>query len=309
MRAWLHAFLACQECSGELSVAESAARQGDDLITGTVACAACELTWPVLGGVPLMLQDPGAYLSSYRESLLSTLVEFDYASPAALRIVDDFCIGYQSEATRYGDDWTAQESGDPTPTLGSDTAALQIFHSLTQANEESGLQPTVLRLLASERYDSIVEVGPGAGGLSLLLAERCDRLVLIDLSLRSLLRSQRACSSGAAEVGAVVGDAVALEMASDCAQAVVAANVVDLLEAPEPFLLSVSRWLVQKGELILTTPDPSLGGARDEGLRDLLEALEYKIDELEEGIPWIRMHSARYSQLYWLQALRASILS
>lgn len=309
MRAWLHAFLACQECSGELSIAESAETNGDALITGTLACGECELSWPVLGGVPVMLVDPGAYLSSYRESLLTSLVEFEYASPAALRIVDEFCSGYQNEPTRYGDDWTAEESGGPAPTLGSGSDSLQIFQELAQANQKAGLHPTVLRLLDGEHHDSIVEVGPGAGGLSALLAQRCDQLVLIDLSMRSLLRSVRASSPGKAKVAALIGDAAALELASDCAHAVVAANVIDLLDVPEPFLASVSRWLVRKGELILTTPDPSLGSESDEGLRDLLEAQEYKIDELEDGIPWIRMHSARYSQLYWLQALRASILS
>jgi SAM-dependent methyltransferase/uncharacterized protein YbaR (Trm112 family) len=309
MRPWLHAFLACQECSGELTLGDELESQDDDLITGSVECAECELSWPVLGGVPLMLSDPGAYLASYRESVLTSLVEVDRASPAALAIVDEFGSGYENEALRYGDDWTAEESGGSTPTLPASSPAQKHFAALVQANRECGLHATVLKLLDNQRHDSIVEVGPGAGGLSRLLAERCDRLVLVDLSLRSLLRSQTACAGAGAKVAAMVGDAAALELASDCAHAVVAANVVDLLEAPEPFLVSVSRWLVRRGEFILTTPDPSLGSESDDALADLVASLEYQIDEQADGIPWIRRHSARYSQLYWLQALRASILS
>jgi uncharacterized protein YbaR (Trm112 family)/SAM-dependent methyltransferase len=309
MKPWLYSFLSCQECSGELALAESLETQEQELVTGTLECAECELTWPVLGGVPLMLTDPGRYLASYRESVLASLVEHERASSAALKLVDDFSAGYSVEPMRYADDWTAHESGGPEPMIAAGTSALSTFQKLVDENRGNGLRSSVLKLLDSQRYDAIIEVGPGAGGLSRLLAERCDNLVLVDLSLRSLLCSQRIAAPGGAEVAAVLGDVAVLEMAADWASAVVAANVVDLLEEPERFLVAVSRWLVRRGELILTTPDPSLGGDNDDALRDMMEPLEYKIDELKDGIPWLRVHSARYSQLYWLQALRASILS
>ena len=309
MKPWLYAFLSCQECSGELALDESLETREQELVTGTLECAECELTWPVLGGVPLMLPDPGAYLASYRESVLASLVEHERASSAALKLVDEFSAGYAAEPMRYADDWTSHESARTEPVIAAGSSALSIFESLVEEARIHGLQSTVLELLGSQRYDAIVEVGPGAGLVSCVLAQRCDKLVLVDLSLRSLLCSQRLAAGGGAEVAAVLADVGSLEMASDCASAVVVANVVDLLEEAERFLLGVSRWLVRKGELILTTPDPSLGGDSDDALRDMMEALEYKIEETRDGIPWLRVHSARYSQLYWLQALRASILS
>jgi ubiquinone/menaquinone biosynthesis C-methylase UbiE len=209
---------------------------------------------------------------------------------------------------RYADDWTKHEGQGAEPVIAAGTPALATFQALVDEDRNQGLRGTTLKLLDSQRYDSIVEVGPGSGGLSRLLAERCDNLVLVDLSLRSLLCSQRIAAPGGAKVAAILGDVGALEMASDCASAVVAANVVDLLEVPERFLVSVSRWLVRRGELILTTPEPSLGGDSDDALRDMMESLEYKIDELRDGIPWLRVHTPRYSQLYWLQALRAQIV-
>jgi SAM-dependent methyltransferase len=256
-----------------------------------------------------MLADPGEYLATYRESVLTSLVEEGKASQSALAIVDDFSRGYVVDPMRYADDWTAVEGGEASPKLAVSSQALENFHALTQADKDAGLHATVLRMIGGEHHDSIIEVGPGAGGLSPLLAAQCDQLVLIDSSLRSLLRSQRACRSAKAGVAAIVGDAENLEMASDCASVVVAANLVDLLDEPERFLLSVSRWLVRKGDFILTTPEPSLGTESDDALRELMESLEFKVDAEDDGIPWIRMHSARYSQLYWLQALRTSILS
>ena len=309
MKPWLLALLSCQECSGELELAEELETREGEVITGTLECAECQLSWPVLGGMPIMLADPGAYLSSYRESVLTSLVEEGLASPSALALVDEFAKGYESEAMRYADDWTSEESGEEVPVLTSGGEALASFQKLVAANQSQGLAGSVLQMLGSERYDTVIEVGPGAGGLSALLAPRCDNLVLVDISLRSLLRAQRAAASGETQVAALVGDAGALEMASDWASAVIAANLVDLLDEPGRFLVSVSRWLVRQGDFVLTTPEPSLGSESDDALRDLMESLEYKIDELSDGIPWIRMHSARYSQLYWLQALRASILS
>ena len=105
----------------------------------------------------------------------------------------------------------------------------------------------------------------------------------------------------------MVADAGTLELAADCASAVVAANLVDLLEEPSEFLRSASRWLRSDGELILSTPEPSFGGDDDQTLRNVLEALEYSVEELRDGVPWLRTHSARYSQIYWLQVVRASI--
>lgn len=308
MKPWLYTFLSCQECSGELARGESLETLGQELLVGTLECAECELAWPVLGGVPLMLPNPGSYLASYRESVLASLVEHERGTTAALKLVDQFSAGYAPEPMRYADDWTSHESGGPKPVIDAGSSALSAFQKLTDEDRRHGLHNTVLKLLDSQHYHAIIEVGPGAGGISRMLAKRCDKLVLVDLSLRSLLCSQGA-TDGDAEVAAVLGDVGTLEMAADCASAVVAANVVDLLEEPERFLLAASRWLIRQGEFVLTTPDPSLGGDNDDSLRDMLESLEYKIDELEDGIPWLRAHSARYSQVYWLQALRASLLT
>ncbi len=309
MKPWLNAFLACQDCGADLAPALSIESEDDELITGTLPCAECELSWPVLGGVPFLVPDPAAYLSSYRESVLTTLVEVGLASAAALALVDEFCEGHQSDVMRYADDWTSQEVGAEVGELAEGGAARAAFQALLHQEREGGLVQTLLGMLGDKEAGTIIEVGPGAGGLSSQLADRCQELLLIDFSLRSVLRAQRACAAGRAQVAAVVGDASSLELASDKASLVVAANLVDLLDQPDSFLIAASRWLVRDGGLILSTPDPSLGGERDEFVRELLESLEFSVDEVVDGIPWIRMHSPRYSQLYWLQALRASILS
>jgi SAM-dependent methyltransferase len=255
-----------------------------------------------------MLPDPGAYVASYRESILASLAEQDLVSPKVLEVMDSFARGYSVEALQYADDWTAYEARAQRPPEVSTT--LPCFRELVAAHESQGMHHQVLRLLGDEEREVIAEVGPGAGGLSADLAKRCDTLLLIDLSLRSLLNARKvgADSDKGTQVACIVGDVSTLEMASDRMSAIVAANVVDLLDEPEHFLIATSRWLVRRGELIITTPDPGLGGGdNDDGLQDMLEAVEFRVEDVVDGIPWLRIHDPRYSQIYWLQAIRASI--
>lgn len=307
MKPWLLPYLACQECGGELCQSEVIETHEGDLRTGTLECVECQLLWPVLGGVPFLLHDPGEYLGQYRESVLSTLVEFESASQAALRLLDDFASDNHGEPMRFGDDWTAQEAGGPPVPVLATSEAHKTYQELQELNALGGLESTVLDMLGSTPYESLIEVGPGAGGLSTRLAERCQHLLLVDVSLRSLLRSQARIGEGRAAIGCVVGDVAELELASDRASAVIAANVVDLLDEPERFLSAVCRWLEPRGEVVLTSPEPSLGTENDEFLGELLEALDYRIEDSRDGIPWLREHSARYAQIYWLRAIRASI--
>lgn len=307
MKAWLLTYLACQECGGELCESEAIERRGDELWTGTLECTECQLLWPVLGGVPFLLHDPGEYLCQYRESVLSTLIEHESASQEALRLVDDFARDHECEAMRFGDDWTAHEAGAPKPPLVASSEAQLSYEGLQDLNKRDGLESTLVKMLGAETHESLIEVGPGAGALSEQLAKHCKSLVLVDVSLRSLLRSKARVGGSGAAVGCILGDAADVELASDRASAVIAANVVDLLDEPERFLSAVSRWLQPRGELILSSPDPSLGTENDDFLGELLEALDFRIEENSDGIPWLREHSPRYAQIYWLRAIRASI--
>lgn len=307
MKAWLLSYLACQECGGELCESEVIEKRDDELWTGTLECSECQLLWPVLGGVPFLLHDPGEYLCQYRESVLSTLVEYDSASQEALRLVDDFARDHECEAMRFGDDWTAHEAGAPEPALVASSEAQVSYEGLQELNRREGLESTLLKMLGAAPHEVLIEVGPGAGALSEQLAKSCKTLVLVDVSLRGLLRSQSRVGDGSAAVGCILGDAADVELATNRASAVIAANVVDLLDEPETFLTAVSRWLEPRGEIILSSPDPSLGTENDDFLGELLEALDFRIKENCDGIPWLREHSPRYAQIYWLRAIRASI--
>jgi SAM-dependent methyltransferase len=84
----------------------------------------------------------------------------------------------------------------------------------------------------------IVEVGPGAGGLSSLIAPRAKkRHVIVDQSLRCVLlarsRARVAAGTHADRVRGVVASAEALPFADGSVDTLVAENLVDLLDDPE----------------------------------------------------------------------------
>ncbi len=314
---WLSALCSCLDCGDALSVTQcTEVDEAGRTRTGVLVCSSCERMWPILAGIPLLVDEPATYLAQYRESVLASLAEVNLATSAALERIDGFIGSVRADAMRYGDDWTAGEaSGDArtdttSDALADDTSeAMHLYRKLAQCNQEAGVSGTVLSMLGAAPKGLIVEAGPGAGEISRALAERCQQLVLLDFSLRSLLRA-RTNAQGAkagAKVGAILCDLSQFDMASECADAIVAANVVDIIDEPQSFLRAASRWLKVDSPFIMTTPDPSLGEGYDEALREMLENLEYTIDDVKDDIPWLRRHSARYSQLYWLQAICASI--
>ncbi len=308
MKSWLLNYLACQECGGELCESEAIERREEEVWTGTLECLECQLLWPVLGGVPFLLQDPGEYLARYRESILSTLVEFDSASQEALQLIDDFAQPHQVELLRFADDWTPEEAGEEVALLEVESDAMDALASLRDIERGEGLNSSLLDMLqVAAPYDALVEIGPRAGGLSQKLAGISRTLILIDLSLRSLLRAKLRASASSAQVACILGDVAYLELGADRIAAVVAANIVDRIEEPEHFLSSVCRWLVPHGELLVSSTNPSLGTESDDFLGELLEAFNYRIEDSRDGIPWLRTHSPRHAQIYWVRALRASI--
>lgn len=310
--SWLLPVCTCISCGGALSISESSELTEDRTQTGLLSCDPCDRSWPILAGIPMMLEDPSTYLAQYRESVLASLAEVNAASPEALALIDWFIGDVRSEAMRYGDDWTSAEAasvddGELDSPVESN-AALDAYAKLVQCNEEDGGHQTVLKMLGERLQGFVIEVGPGAGEVSKSLAASCKNLLLLDFSLRSLLLAQaKARTENAAEVASILCDVSLFDMASECADAIVAVNVVDIIEEPESFLRSASRWLKADCPFVLTTPDPSLGSGYEPMLLETLDLLEYTLETVQDGIPWLREHSARHCQLYWLQAICVSI--
>lgn len=296
--------LACPRCGfAPLSSAKGADRE--------LACDECDALYPILDGVPVLVADPGAYLTQHRDAVLAALVEF--GDPETLGADAATVARYGEGAARqqvpFDEDWTgpeahgnADEALDQMTALakgGGQTAALGAF--LAAAAEVRGPAEALVSLGGGD-LGVTAEVGCGAGTHSGALAASTETLVLVDASFRAVMLARAACP--AAALG-VVMDAENLALADGAFDCVAALNLVDVLTEPAAFLEGAHRALTHRGQLLLTTPDPALGlrGGPPTVLTELAENLGFAASGRDDLLPWLRVHGPREAQVYLVQAL------
>lgn len=297
-KLWLDGLLACPSCGGGLARDSGAAH-------GVHRCASCG-PYPRLAGVPVLVPNPAEWCASFREAVLASLAEVGAATPAALEVVDAFAAGApHAEARRFGDDWTDEEAarspvaGEPRRGGKNPPASLS---AVLKASRARG--PASWLVAHAPRLGTVLEVGCGAGHTSAALSKRGRRLIVADLSLRAALKARARVRASGGDVEGVVLDAEALPLRPRRVDAVVAENVVDLLEAPRDFLASAKRALKKPGgRVLLTTPEPSLGTGDDGALARLAKQAGLRVTSRADGLVWTRVHSPRFVEVYVAQAL------
>ncbi len=256
--------LRCPRCRGPLS-------QGPSFPDGSgLLLCACETAYPVLVGVPILVPEPALYLHQHRDAVLATLAEQGLATPEAVRLVLDFaaaCPG--GEPLRFGDDWVHDEASWPEPTEGAPEALLSLLEQAQGAPERA------IEELLGGPHDLVAELGCGSGLLTTRLRARHGTVLACDLSLRAVLR--------AGPPGLVL-DAEALPLAE--LDALVAANLIDLLDEPEAFL---DEALERASRVVLSSPEP-----------ELLDGA----DASRHAVPWVRPHGPSEWQIYLLSVAR-----
>lgn len=286
---WLASVLRCPRCAAALDVGAQLAR-----------CKACG-PYPVLGDVPVLVPDPAAYCARFHDAILAALAEQGYADRETVAVVEAFSAGRRETPEAFGDDWTAHElGGEAAPGLvkGPAQAALRGLLSAAQASGPAAwlagrVKPASLAL----------EIGCGAGERSEVLAQRVDRLLVADLSLRAVLRARARAARHDAEVEGVVMNAETLPLKKGAVELIVAEHLVDLLDEPAEFFAQAHAALRRGGLLLVTTPDPALGFGDDDALEQLALEARFAVEDRRDGLPWLRLNSSRFVETYLVQAL------
>lgn len=292
MIAWAKGVLACPRCGGRLF--------GFGANAQVVRCADCG-PYPVLAGVPILVPEPATWCAQHYDAALSTLAEHQRVSPKSVQTLRAFAdVASDVTPAAFSDDWTTWEalrSKPPVPVEGPGGEALNELIRIAGAQSPSGW-------LAHRTSPGLVmEVGCGAGRTAELLATRGRKLVVADVSLRAVMEAH--ARSGAVPV---VADAQALPVKARSLDAVVAENVVDLLNDAEAFFSSAALALKPKGRLLLSTPGPELGAP--DGDASQLDRIAARaglvVKESIDGLPWLRRNSSRFLEV-WL--VRAAVLA
>lgn len=285
--------LRCPNCADRLAVAES-----------RLDCQGCELPYPVLLELPILVPSPHEWLAGYRESVLATLAERDAGRDEVELALAFAEVGRGAEPLRFGDDWVAAEIGAPVDEVVGGPVLAEL-DALLEAAEGCSMEH-VLDTEITGRVELAVDLGCGAGAYTRMLAERAERVVAFDLSLRAVAHA-RAWSDN---IEGVVGDIdAAVPLADGCADLVLAANLFDIVGDSAGAMVRAARLLRPGGVLIASSPNPNLGLpelADEIALLDgAIVAAGLEIASVRDGIPWFRRHSGRHLQLYLTRVVLA----
>lgn len=257
-----------------------AVRAGDDVVF-------------VVDGAPILVPDALSWCARHRDAVIAAVATHGGDVAAVVAALDVVIGDARDTQTPFVDDFTPEEARDAPPPLLVDAALQDLI--------DDGDTPLAFLARHVQAAGTIVEIGPGAGGLSALLAPRAKKkLVVVDLSLRSVLLARRAV--GPRGLG-VVADACALPIADGAADVVVAENVIDVVDDADAFIAGAHRALRRGGTLALTTPGPELDGGPDVDAR--LRAAGFIIDEACDGLRWPRIHGRRHVELWTCRGIVA----
>lgn len=288
----------CPACGGVLTELAARAASSRPLI-----CGECEAVYPRVAGRPVLVANAAAYCARHRDALLATLALRGEATSEAVEALMRAGAGASDTLQEsFALDWTQREVDPEAPgfwrTPRASGAALGQLLELA-GGAESPVDFLVDHLAPEAK--TILEVGPGSGALTAkLISSQNDReLLAVDRVFPAL--------DGLASHYAVM-EAEQPAIALGVFDAVVAANVVDLLDEPAAFLTEARDALVPGGQLLLSTPAPGLGiPEAPEVLATVLEELGFEVDAVEDGLPWVRELGPRELTVYLVQAIVAHV--
>lgn len=285
-------FVRCPVTGESLALVE-----GDDC-DGILATVDDGFEYPVLGGVPVLIPDAAAFLARHRDAVVAALAEEGRASKGTIALLRELVDGVRGDDHQpFAEDWTASEVDSNAPGFTvPEGAAGQPVRALVAQGDPWARVAALVPITARD----VVEVGPGAGTLTAHLA-RGRRLLLVDRSLRALFTAAR----GERSAQLLLGEAEALPLAPESADAVVAANVIDLLGDPMPFLVRAAGALRPGGRLVLTTPDPWPWDEDPEAAEALFAHVGLTVETFDDDLLWLREHGPRELQLYRMQLVVA----
>lgn len=294
----------CPQCGGALRLGPLTAK-----VSALHRCRGCGFVFPILAGVPILVESPAEYLSTYRESVLACLAEFGVATKAAVDLIDAFAAAAPGrEPACFGDDWLANEGRGRIDTQVAMRHQATLGAFAASAEHES-TDHLALEWLSPSKLSRVLEVGCGGGALSRGLAALTPQLVLCDVNLRAVLRARNVAKRRGTSIVGVVASVEALPFAARAFDAVTCINVLDLVDDAEAACTEIARVVGKRGVVAVSSPDPALGDPLGDyqALDTVLEGSGLHITACHDDVPWIRAHTDRHWQLYFVRVLRCQL--
>ena len=302
----------------------------DEIVQGFLRCEnlACQRSYPIVDGIPIVMLDPAAFLAAQPTALNAelapqTLAQFVVSgsddAPLA-RLLEHLSIYLDAH---FGDRSLPPPDG-PLPGWGGQA----LFSALDR--------------LAAAPAGRVVELGCSVGRGLFMLQPRAQMTIGIDLHFGALRAARRVLSGepfsyarrvigrhyqpvrieplAAARVHLVCADALDPPLAPQAFDRVVALNLLDSVRSPRQLLSVIDGLCAPGGEIALASPYSWQSGIVEEGERlggtnpreelrrifaqgDGLEAAYAILADLE--LPWQLRRDARTAHSYLLHTLHA----
>ena len=338
-----------QRCQGGLKMAAAPqarfdARDSNEFVEGLLECSQCGACYPVLCGIAVLVPDPGGYLQNQYKTIISLAFEHNLdISPAMRGYLHKIGAHLESGSQKAAEDSPRALSSylrahyDQSASLFESLRPdhpLAAFGTYYQINNVYSVLLSMIQphLSASAK---ILDLGCHVGRLTRDLASQDRQVLGIDISFAAvflarcairawptrlteyettgdgLKREKRPLNLPSLDKGdAIVASATQLPLKAAAYQAIVSANLIDILPDPIALLHEIRFMLAENGFLAISTPYHS--GASRAALRWLGanskmgvdQALRWRIGhhfniiETRENIPWVLGEHARRYQIY-----------
>lgn len=312
----------------------------DELLEGTVVCEVCQSWYPIFAGVLILVAHPEQYLAQRFPSLMFWAGIHGQLSEKVLQwIANNHFELYESKRVRDSPDSSAILHYEKVSELMNGVPLPERFRAFIE--EWSDNTPYDLLTDMARRFQMVdglhprekeriaIDAGCGVGGLVSRLADCYDIVFGADLSFTSILvarsillhrpkpylhlvRSRRNMFHSGnldharrSNVEMFVADCTVLPFADETVNAVVSANVIEIVHPRAP-LSEAWRTLRKNGLLLLTDPfkfhvkslaqppcDPL------EETKSYLASLGMLLVEEQDFVPWIWYEFQRHVQIYF----------
>jgi SAM-dependent methyltransferase/uncharacterized protein YbaR (Trm112 family) len=286
---------------------ESLKEIGDECIEGFLTCNVCNSKYPVIQGVPIVLQNFHEYA---RRRIVIYGKWITNSKSSGLK---DFL---RSEGTkihfRTSND-LYEENNLLYRTYLNNHNKYYLDDRLLSLLKRKIEPDHIYKMLGKKSLNLSgigLDIGCSFGSSTFELAKRLPLVIGVDLSFSFILEARKRIHEKMVKnVEFIVSDAIKLPFESRFFQSVVALNLVDRVD-PHKLIDSINSCINDNGKLILIDPYHFVNENSNEQsssiqIRKMVEKLGYKIESKESYIPWILKMNQRSYLFYFVDFIVA----
>jgi len=323
--------LRCPQCidakQGALALTETHKQKSADILFGTLACAECESTYPILAGIAVLVNDVERYLQFHVKGISALVNDADIPDiyrESYLQAKSEIEVGFTEEdleskrinALYFMNHYLSASKAKKSPWWRPQAAFSKEIDSLVKNFWDHGPFAKIAEWTKGAKLESAIELGCGAGGLAQVLAKTVKSYLGVDSAFASIALA-RHINLGAPYAlairipqdlltGALTGKASPPPPIKGGQVDFVVGDIESLPVGMGQFDLSVALNAIQSSPYIwhagvaefLRKSLPKKISSSSEAVEYLYDQAELKIFKKVDHIPWLFLKHFRQIEMY-----------